>query len=194
MALAVCIRLHDGFGISPPDRREALRTVDRLLSEAGVSVEWILCDRDGKTPPDARCTVPPGEGEIVLRLMAAPAHPPGADDVFGYAVIDRSTGRGTLATVYPDRLGDLATAAARAEADLLGRAISHEVGHLLLGTTTHGTEGLMRPRWLATEVRRGFGRDWSFTATEVADIGRNLAPASASHLDAPALPVLRRQR
>jgi hypothetical protein len=55
---------------------------------------------------------------------------------------------------------------------LLGRAIAHELGHLLLGTTSHEREGLMRAYWLADEVRRRFTRDWTFSASSILDVRR----------------------
>jgi len=55
---------------------------------------------------------------------------------------------------------------------LLGRAIAHELGHLLLATTTHGPVGLMRAYWSQEEVRRGQPRDWSFAPTELAAMRR----------------------
>ena len=55
---------------------------------------------------------------------------------------------------------------------LLGRAIAHELGHLLLATTTHGPVGLMRAYWSREEVRRGQPRDWNFVPSELAALRR----------------------
>jgi hypothetical protein len=174
------IQFHDAFGISPAERREAMRIVSVLLAAASIEPAWAVCSGDGKSAPDPRCALPPEPGDIVLRLLKAPEHQASnMDDVFGYAVIDRSTGRGTLVTVFPDRVRALAAAAGKGSGDLLGRAIAHEVGHLLLGTITHAKEGLMREQWLTSQVKRGFGRDWSFTQADVAEIGQGLALAPA---------------
>jgi hypothetical protein len=49
---------------------------------------------------------------------------------------------------------------------LLGRAIAHEIGHLLLGTSGHANRGLMRARWLTGELQRDWPLDWILSAPE----------------------------
>ena len=49
---------------------------------------------------------------------------------------------------------------------VLGSAIAHEVGHLLLGTPTHGVSGLMREVWTEEELALGREEDWLFTPSE----------------------------
>jgi hypothetical protein len=46
---------------------------------------------------------------------------------------------------------------------LLGRAIAHEVGHLLLGTADHAPDGLMRAAWSQHALRHERPGDWVFT-------------------------------
>jgi hypothetical protein len=53
---------------------------------------------------------------------------------------------------------------------LLGYAIAHELGHLLLASNTHNTRGLMRPIWRDDELRSKRSADWNFTPQEVAAI------------------------
>ena len=64
---------------------------------------------------------------------------------------------------------------------LLGNAIAHELGHLLLATTSHGPVGLMRALWSEDEVRRSQSKDWRFAPAEIAVIRRR---AEARRLDA----------
>jgi hypothetical protein len=90
----------------------------------------------------------------------------------GDAMIDTRTGTGVLATIYIDRVEWLADQAGADRRALLGRAIAHELGHLMLATTTHGPVGLMRAFWSHDEVRRGQRRDWSFAPTELAAMRR----------------------
>ena len=54
----------------------------------------------------------------------------------GDAMLDRHTGTGVLATIYVDRVEWLARQAGADSRALLGRAIAHELGHLLLATTS----------------------------------------------------------
>ena len=55
----------------------------------------------------------------------------------------------------------------RTRADvLLGRALAHEIGHLLLGTTPHASTGLMRALWSTATLKRDNADDWLFTPAD----------------------------
>jgi hypothetical protein len=88
----------------------------------------------------------------------------------GDALIDGTKGEGVLATIYADRVWWMAAQTGVAPQVLLGRAIAHELGHLLLATSAHGSVGLMRPIWSGSELRRSRASDWSFGAGEIAAI------------------------
>ena len=75
-----------------------------------------------------------------------------------------------LATVYADRVDWMAGRTGVDRHELLGRAIAHEIGHLLMASTAHGVNGLMRPVWSQSEVRRRQSRDWRFAPEEIAAI------------------------
>jgi hypothetical protein len=75
-----------------------------------------------------------------------------------------------LATIYVDRVMLLAVLTGADAATLLGRAIAHEMGHLLLATNAHATHGLMRAVWSGEELRSERGSDWIFTKEEIAVI------------------------
>jgi hypothetical protein len=82
-------------------------------------------------------------------------------------MLDTRTGSGVLATIYFDRVQWLAHESGTDSRVLLGRAIAHELGHLLLASTAHGAAGLMRALWSGEEIRRGSARDWLFAPSEL---------------------------
>src|SRR6185503_14952467 len=67
-----------------------------------------------------------------------------------------------IAKVYPDRVASLARGAGADPADLLARAIAHEIGHLLMGNSRHSARGLMRAVWSREELRRNAPPTGSF--------------------------------
>jgi hypothetical protein len=81
-------------------------------------------------------------------------------------MVDVERQAGTLATIYLDRIDSLAGEAKVDSGRLLGRAIAHEVGHLLLGTHDHAHAGLMRARWLTPELQRDWPLDWKLSDPE----------------------------
>jgi hypothetical protein len=84
----------------------------------------------------------------------------------GFAFVDGDTGGGCLATVFADRVLAMAQGAKVGVAELLGRTLAHEIGHLLLGTNHHAQHGLMRARWSATDLRRAGAAQWQFDREE----------------------------
>lgn len=118
------------------------------MEGAGVGVAWPACP----------CLVPVRPGELVVRITAASsASMPGA---LGFSFVDLEQKAGTLATVFADRVQTLAAFAGADAGELLGRVIAHEIAHLLIGTRDHGSRGLMRGEWRASEVARQRPSDW----------------------------------
>lgn len=67
----------------------------------------------------------------------------------------------------------------------LGRVLAHEIGHVILAARSHGTRGLMRPVFLATELVTYHRQSYDLSDAELARLrGRELrlnAHSSASH-------------
>jgi hypothetical protein len=163
---AVVVRVYDANGALAGTNRQALDQARKTLEAASIDVIWRMC-------PSSACDAPMAPGEFAIRIVRAPV-PPRYDGTLplGDALIDTRVRGGVLATVYIDRIEWLAHDAGTDRRTLLGRAIAHELGHLLLATTTHGPVGLMRAYWSREEVRRGQPRDWSFAPTELAAMRR----------------------
>lgn len=163
----VVVRIYDASGIMAGTNRQALDQARKALDAASIDVIWRLC------PASPSCNAPLAPGELAIRIVRAPVpqHYNGTL-ALGDATIDTRAGAGVLATVYVDRIEWLAHETGTDSRALLGRAMAHELGHLLLASTTHGPVGLMRAHWSQEEVRRGQPRDWSFAPTELAAMRR----------------------
>lgn len=148
------------------DIRTARRTAGAILERAGIQVVWLECAvADDSTDADA-CAQVPRWNELLLRIVSAGAvaGQPGVDTL-GSALVDVDAGAGSLATVYADRVRVMAHRADVDAAELLGRAMAHEVGHLLLGTNGHAEHGLMRATWSSVDLR-GHRAQWFFNGRE----------------------------
>ena len=181
----VPVRVYEATDLAGAARQTALDTARVTLAQAGVTLAWIACSgRESAVCGRAR---PPGE--LVLRIVRAggPKGVPSAAAVrahasllpLGDAFVDLGTQSGVLATVYLDRVSALAEAARVSLGRLLGYAIAHELGHLLIGTNAHGSHGLMRPIWSRDEIRRGRASDWLFTDGEKKAMRAGLAARRA---------------
>ena len=87
-------------------------------------------------------------------------------DELGFAPVDASGRPTVVATVYDDVVRRVANRTGLEEHALLGRAIAHEIGHLLLRAPGHGRSGLMRPLWTDAELSANRPADWAFTDEE----------------------------
>lgn len=160
----VIIRVYDSAGVTPRDRTAALKVAGTILSRAELEATWIVCtpSRDGKSQPG--CDAAPAAHELVVRLTySSPTGEDGNSRAFGYSLIDASTSTGTLSTVFVDRVDWLASTGKAVRADVLGRAIAHEIGHQILGSNAHSPRGLMRETWTAEELTRNRPDDWQFS-------------------------------
>lgn len=175
----VVVRIYDTFGVKEPVAEEARATSRMILAEAGVNVSWRECRTPGQAGAASKdaCSDRVAPRELIVRIILTPRTILDPES-FGYSFVDRERGRGTLATVFADRIRDLAVQLQLPQSVLLGRAMSHEIGHLLLGTVTHSLHGVMRGHWSANTS----ADDWTFTSAEALQmrLGLGLGPAPAS--------------
>ena len=163
----IAARIYHTAGVGTDQRRAALRVATDTLAAAGVAVTWKECD--------AGCDDVPGARELVVRLVRTPGATWRADQlVLGDAYVDAQHGTGVLATIYIDRVEQLAETSGIDMATLLGRAIAHELGHLLLASNTHSSRGLMRAKWSRDDLRRQRFGDWMFTKKDAESMQRRL--------------------
>jgi hypothetical protein len=166
---AVVVRVYDANGVMAGTNRQALDHARKTLEAASIDVVWRIC------PSNPSCNAPLTRGELAIRIVRFPVPPNYTGSLpLGDAMIDTRARAGVLATIYIDRIEWLAREAAADSRALLGSAIAHELGHLLMATTTHGPVGLMRSHWSQEEVRRAQPRDWSFAPTELAAMRRRV--------------------
>jgi hypothetical protein len=131
-------------------------------------VEWHACEAAFVRNPEHRCSAPLGSNEIAVRFVRMRTDMSSRGDLpLGYSLVDAKTRSGALATIFMDRVLWLADAAKIDARPLLGRAIAHEVGHLLLGTNAHTGTGLMRAVWSCDSLRLNNPDDWAFEPRDV---------------------------
>jgi len=162
------VRTYNNVGVTADEMSHARDVAGIILQGADLQAVWRDCTAD--------CADAVGPRELIVRIVAAPQGI--VAESLGCALIDLQHRAGTLATVYPDRINAVAFRAGVDAGTLLGRAVAHEIGHLLLGTASHSAGGLMRALWSDQELQRGLTADWTFAPDDVARIGRGLAARS----------------
>jgi len=179
LALFVVVRVYDTVGVPADTAAAARTTASKILKQANIDVRWVEC-------PGAKPAEPV---ELMVRLSAStPASEPAS---LGFSYVDVQKQAGTLATVFADRVHVLAEAARADEGELLGRAMAHEIGHLLLGTHDHAVTGLMRGKWTSIELEKNRPVDWMLTRGDGASMRKALNRRILGARDAPLIAAAR---
>jgi hypothetical protein len=162
--LRLVIRTYDASG-AVNDPSNALATAATTLEQAGVGVTWVSCDAVFVRRDENPCLAPLRANELAVRFIRLSPHLAEQNLVtLGDSLVDTGLGTGSLATIYVNRVVALAARCGVDTATLMGRAVAHEIGHLLLGTATHAATGLMRAAWSQTALRTD--SDWRFTGAD----------------------------
>jgi hypothetical protein len=154
LALSLVVRVYNAYGVPAATLDRAHAAVERILNGADLRIMW-------ETRPGGEKV---GPAELVVRISAAPPQIDAASLGFSFVDVDRRMG--TLATVFADRVAVTARMAGIDEGELLGRAMAHEIGHLLIGTHDHASSGLMRGRWEARDLGRNRPLEWMLSRQE----------------------------
>ena len=137
-----------------------------VFAQSGIELDWIDCghpDPADFSPPATPCSALAWPRQLSVRILARgrSIHA----DIFGQAFLDES-GSGVYANVYYNNLSAHRVHAQPCSGEMLGLVIAHEVGHLLLGTNSHSSSGLMQPIWYASALQTDFRHQLLFTAAE----------------------------
>ena len=159
LADRLAVRVYDFASLDTSVRGSAVEEARAIVADAGIAAAWHGCSRREPCAPEA--------GDVIVRVIRETGQPsPSRHRPLGYSVVDPSAATGTLATIYVNRVEDSARRAGADLALLLGRAIAHEIGHLILRTNDHGERGLMRAVWTEREMARNSHDDWVFASPD----------------------------
>jgi len=187
----VQVRVYDTTVMSAAGQTVALRAATGVLAAAGIDITWLVCGMTDESANPGACATRLTRDELAVRLVRLAGTPSARGRLsLGYSLLDMSTGGGTLATVYVDRVEWLVSHARNSQSptpnsqsalsiQILGFAVAHEVGHLLLGTNTHAAAGLMRAVWSPSELQRNDLADWLFSAADSLAMSRALEQRQA---------------
>ena len=180
--LKIIVRVHNYVKTAPQALAAAEHEATKIFRRVGVEVEWLDltdCREGGWTEPP--CHSPLGPAELVLRILArSPAEERDSrGETFGFALIPLDGSDGVDAAVFYTGVQDLSRTGAASSAQILGYLAAHEIGHLLLGSGSHSSMGIMRPGWAPEELERAAQGQLGFTPQQSekmrATVARRLA-------------------
>jgi hypothetical protein len=182
------VSLFNDAHMPPGTLAQAQARATFLMAQAGIDLELLNCpptDPSDFTPSVSPCSVVEWPHHLSVRIVARgnSANP----ETFGEAFLD-DAGWGVYAKVYYQNLVADRDSLGLSEGDMLGFVIVHELGHLLLGSNSHSTTGVMQAHWTLTTLHEALHNTIFFTSHQAAILRSRLAHASPVLVAASARP------
>lgn len=147
--LRITVYVFDSAQVGSRDLTRAEAQAAEVFQKVGIKITWVagLTAREAMGHSVGEAWNP---ANLDLRIWTRPMIRGAAipSNALGYCL---SMDRGQ-AVVLSDAIQNLATIWGTDTADVLGLAMAHEIGHLLLRTGNHSTTGMMEPRYLQKDL------------------------------------------
>jgi hypothetical protein len=122
----------------------------RILASAGIAVEFVECYGGAVDTVSGKCAGPFPRIDLTLRVYPPKFATKG--EQLGYTAM--TSDGGAYITVFINPGQHKARLDSVSNGTLLGHAVAHEIGHVLLGADSHSPAGIMRPVWLLVDEER----------------------------------------
>jgi hypothetical protein len=160
--LRLVLYVYDYAGVAPDVRAAAAEITRQIYAAIGVDLIWVdRCPVSCHIAFSREAHDDTTWGILMLTIL-----PDGMTSrEFPAGVMGGAPERGNVATAYFGRIRAFAFERNLLPATLLGHVVAHEVGHLLL-RQGHARQGLMRARWVDSELLQAQVGRLGFTATQ----------------------------
>jgi hypothetical protein len=168
-SLRITVRVYNFAQVSTGTLTEAEREATSIFRQVGLDTQWLDCPLLMADFPDyPTCQQPSGLSDFVLRILpeAMAKRQTFRDTTFGFALPCPENERGCVANVFYHRIEDLARRGQIRQPEVMGHAIAHEIGHLLLGLNAHSAAGIMRADWTRRDLQQALLGHLIFAAGE----------------------------
>ncbi|HXH86715.1 MAG TPA: hypothetical protein VNI35_07795, partial [Nitrospira sp.] len=165
----ITVRVFDYAEVQQKTLSSGVAEARRIFQEAGIETDWVACPMGTVVEKSAPvCGGRQGSADINMKIL-----PPSMATGFGlrwqalgFAASSPIPGAGSDAWVFYDRVGELARFRIADRGLILGTAMAHEIGHLLLGLRPHAPSGIMGGKWQRKELGLVAQGHLLFTAEE----------------------------
>jgi hypothetical protein len=144
----LAVLAYDYVALPPGILDAAQKRASAIFRPTGIELSWLNCSPVGE-PGHPICPESPLAPCVAVNLVhrLEDYSPWVARNVLGFSLIGGAHETSTISYVSPDRVKVLSGATNSSEGEVLGLAIAHEIGHLLLQQDGHTLRGLMRASW-----------------------------------------------
>jgi hypothetical protein len=164
----VSVRIYNHASVAPDVLVRAQDTVARIFHDSGIQVTWL---EPSSAQPTSQAAV-----RVIVRRNSDGFR--GGSGVMGTTIGDEHE-MGRAAYVFKDRVLQVAHKRHQDVAQVLGYAIAHEMGHVLLPRPAHTDAGIMRAEWNGDDLRHIASDALRFTLTQATQMRSKLATTSS---------------
>jgi hypothetical protein len=175
-ALDLTVSVFNDAGVEPSVWLQAEGRATEIMRRSGISLTWLDCGSPATRMPDPNCSAISYPTHLSVRVV--PKISPVKGHIFGQTFQD-AAGEGNYALVYYPSIKAFRPTTAVPAGELLGCVVAHELGHLLLGTASHSSTGLMSAVWQDPELRQVVRGNLLFTGDEGEHLRFRFAAATA---------------
>src|SRR6266436_5846884 len=149
--VSLAISVFNDAGVEPPVWLQAEVRATEIMRRSGISLTWLDCGSPASRMPDPNCSAISYPTHLSVRVV--PKISPVKGHIFGQTFQD-AAGEGNYVLVYYASIKAFRATTTVPAGELLGCVVAHELGHLLLGTASHSSAGLMSAVWQDPELRQ----------------------------------------
>ena len=128
----------------------AEETASRIFAQSGIELHWLPCGREEESVEEQRACIQTCFPEH-LHVHIVNSNPHLNGSVFGISYFS-ADGIGSQADVFYTKIASFHGVSSVEPGTLLGHAMAHELGHLLLGSNSHSLTGLMCANWRTKDL------------------------------------------
>ncbi len=168
----VTIRVYNHAQVADAVLARAVADAQAILQDAGVASEWRECWREpsGIVLHEA-CLLEPGPRDLYVKVLPSLRGLRLKNPETLGVTLGSAQGFASVAYVSYERVTAIAASDPRNHpARILGLALAHEVGHLLLNSGAHSERGLMRATWFSGGIAEAAAIQFQFTEQQAAQL------------------------
>lgn len=180
----LAISIYDFAHIGPKTLSQAERVAGAIFAAAGIETQWTVGSAsdtanlrtDFSAIPQSRCTDLPRSGLVRVQIYSR------APQGFGALALGYSlpcAEHGIQVTLFADRMEAVSASTLAIFYRVLGHALAHEVGHVLLRSAAHESTGLMKGVWTKADWQRASVTIIPFAPEQARRIAEALAKVDA---------------
>lgn len=165
--------------ILPSTLERAEGQAGTILRDVGVEVIWLNCPQDAlRETSFGRCAEASFPSHLHLSILRVSRGLKASSVGISFSAED---GRGCYADLFYEPIQQLQEETQVSSSVILGHAMAHELGHLLLGTNSHSPNGLMRAHWTRQDLTNASKGNLRFSSEQCLRIRSRLAINRNSH-------------